>query len=120
MNKNISIAIVVTVVVVGGAFFLFNDRGISVVDMNEEEKELTALQVNLDLFAGDEALLTELDETLGDVDGTSGSVRGSDPLRSALLDGTAHQAYLFRESSGFTVDGSALQPYYQTFAEVMP
>ena len=86
-NKTIIIGVIAVLVIVGGAFLLFKSKAPKVVDMGaltSEESELTAFDADLASFAGDEVVLSEFDQTLGDVAETTGVISAAEAIEDEI------------------------------------
>lgn len=120
-NKNIIIGVIVVLVVVGGAFLLFKSKTPSIVDTSSlasDESELAAFQADIDSFAGDEAVLSELDQTLDDVAEAGGEINAAEAIDSALISQEGSGVDFSKDLAGFTSDDAALQELDQAFSEV--
>lgn len=68
MNKNIIIGIVILLVVVVGAFFIFRgERAFDVSALERDEVELASIANDIEAFQEDNLVLNELDQTFTDI-----------------------------------------------------
>ena len=120
-NKTIVIGVITVLVIVGGAFLLFKSKAPKVVDLSaltSEESELTAFNADLASFAGDEIVLSELNQTLNDVVETTGAISATESIDSTSISQEGSQVDLSKDLAGFISDDAALQELDQALGEV--
>lgn len=120
MNKNIIIGIVVAVlVVVVGAFLLLrSDRAFDVSVLAQDETELAKMAEDFDAFSQDNAVLSEVDQTFGDILGEQDGISAEEALDEISITNEASQADLEQTLNAFAADQAALQELDQTLGEV--
>ena len=113
MNKNIIIGIVVLVLVVG-ALFLFGGRGdpIDVSLFGQDETELNSLDGDINMFVQDDAVLDEIDDTVGDI------TDAEDACSVETIDQEAAEVDLTATLDAFDEDETILNELDQIFGEV--
>jgi len=121
MNKNIIIGIIVValVVVVAGAFFVFRSKeAFDVSFISGDEIELTNWGNDLEVFAKDNTLATEFDQTFGDILDERAVISADAALNESAIAQEASQVDSSQTLNAFAADDAALRELDQVFSEV--
>ncbi len=119
MNKNLIIAIVVVLVVVVGAFFIFKDKkALDVSFIQGDETELAGWLSDFEAFSQDDALAAELDQTFGDILDEGAAISADAALDDSSISQEASQADFLQTLNAFAADDAALQELDQISGEV--
>lgn len=120
MNKNtiIGIIVVVFVVVVGAFLLLRGDRAFDVSALARDEAELSKMVEDFEAFSQDGAILSEVDQTFGDILDEHTGISAEDALDESSIAQDAIQADSGQTLNAFAADEAALQELGQVFGEV--
>lgn len=121
MNKNLIIAIVIVlVIVVAGAFFIFRGKkAFDVSFIQGDETELSNWGSDLEIFSQEDTLATELDQTFGDILDERAAISTDAALDESSINQEATQADFSQTLNASAVDESILQELDQLFGEVL-
>ena len=118
MSKNVAIGVVVVIlVVVAGAFFIF--RGEEAFDVSlfeKDEAELTSIGNDIEMLSQD-AVLDELEQTFGDILEGAG-ISAAEALDESSIALEALEADLSQTLDAFASDDAVLQELDQAFGDV--
>jgi len=120
MDKRVTVGVIILLIVVGGAFLLLKSRApfVDTTSVVHEEDEFKAFDIDVAAFTQDEAILSELDQTLDDVV-EGGEVSTIESIDSVSISQEANHADFSNDLTGFANDGAALQELDQVFGEVL-
>lgn len=121
MNRNVIIGIIVFIIIIGGLLLFSRGKAPSAVKtgvISEEEDGLATFGSELDLFAGDEIVLDEINQALVDVAEITEAVSAAEAIDSASISQEANQADLSNDITSFNNDEAQLQELDQAFSEV--
>lgn len=118
-NKNRIIIIIAIVVIAGGALLFLKGRTspIDTSALGNDEEELTALGNDISSSA-DEAIYTEIDQTLKDITDVSGGVSTDGALDGASISGEINQADISESIADFGNEAAELKALEQAFDDV--
>ena len=120
INKDIvRYAIVVVLVAVVGAFFIFRgEKAFDVSGFEKDEMELTRMSNDFEaLFQG--TILDEIDQTFSDILDEGAGISADDALDESSIAQEAAQADLSQTLDAFAADDAVLQELDQVFDEVL-
>lgn len=120
INKDIvRYAIVVVLVAVVGAFFIFRgEKAFDISGFEKDEMELTRMSNDFEaLFQG--TILDEIDQTFSDILDEGAGISADDALDESSIAQEAAQADLSQTLDAFAADDAVLQELDQVFDEVL-
>lgn len=120
INKDIvRYAIVVVLVAVVGAFFIFRgEKAFDISGFEKDEMELTRMSNDFEaLFQG--TILDEIDQTFSDILDEGAGISADDALDESSIAQEAAQADLSQTLDAFAADDAVLQELDQVFGEVL-
>ena len=120
INKDIvRYAIVVVLVAVVGAFFIFRgEKAFDISGFEKDEMELTRMSNDFEaLFQG--TILDEIDQTFSDILDEGAGISADDALDEFSIAQEAAQADLSQTLDAFAADDAVLQELDQVFDEVL-
>lgn len=120
MNKNAVISVVVIVlVVVVGAFFIFRgDKTFNVSVLDRDAAELDGIAADIDAFSKDNVAVEELNQTFGDILDETAGIGAAEALDESSIAQESSQIDTLQTLDAFAADEAALQEFDQAFGEV--
>lgn len=111
-------AIVLFVVVVGAFFLLGGGETFDTAQFTQDEAELTRINSAVELFAQDNAILDEIDQTFADITNAVAGISAGDALSESSIDQEASQVDLSQTLDDFAADDIVLGEVDQGLGEV--
>jgi len=118
-KNNILIGVVVVLVIVVGAFFIFRgEKAFDVSVLDQDVAGLNSIANDLDAFSKDNVVVEEMNQTFSDILDETAGISAAEALDEQSIAQEASQADFGQTLNAFAADDAALQELDQAFGEV--
>ncbi|MCP6719522.1 MAG: hypothetical protein KJI71_04840 [Patescibacteria group bacterium] len=118
MNRNIIIGIVIVIIILVGAFFIFRGGPIDTSAFKADEAELDRFNQDIEAASQDSGIFNEFTQTFLDILDEVAPIPPGEALDEASINQDAAESDLSDSLDSFAADESALQEFDDTFEEV--
>jgi len=122
MKKDITVSLIIFAAIIGGIFLVSRFKTPSVFDAvawDREEKELRLIDDDLNTFAADEMILSEIDQTFSDIIEDITEVNATNVLDETLMNQEAEQADPSKDIADLNSEDSQLKEVDQVLSEIL-